>query len=107
MYVQRVSTAVRMLTAISLLLAAAAFASTFEERDGITMEGDVVFGNADGIDLKLDIAYANGSDSLVPAIVHIHGGAWRNGRKSRDRALVVRQGRVCGCEYQLPPLRAG
>ena len=78
----------RIYTALLLiLLASVAFGSTFEEVDGITLEGDIVFGNADGYELKLDIAYANNPDSLVPAIVHIHGGAWRNGRKSMDRAL--------------------
>ncbi len=75
------------LTVAVLLLTTLSFGATFEEVDGITLERDIVFGNADGYELLLDIAYANDSDSPVPAIVHIHGGAWRNGRKSASRAL--------------------
>ncbi len=82
-------------SAALLLCVVAANAATFEETDGITLERDIVFANADGYELTLDIAYSNDSDSLVPAIVHIHGGAWRNGRKSAGRALeFARQGLV-------------
>ncbi len=76
-----------VLAAGVLLLAAASYAASFQEIDGITIERDIVFGNADGYELLLDIAYANDSDSLVPAIVHIHGGAWRGGSKNPDRAI--------------------
>ena len=91
---RRFHPAVHLLVAL-MVCAAGGFAASFEEIDGITLERDIVFGNADGYELKLDIAYSNDSDSLAPAIVHIHGGAWRNGRKSANRALgFAREGFV-------------
>ncbi|HUU26791.1 MAG TPA: alpha/beta hydrolase [archaeon] len=83
---RRFRIAVPILVAL-IFCAAAGFADKIEKFDGITLERDIVFGNADGYELKLDIAYATDSDSAAPAIVHIHGGAWRTGRKSADRAL--------------------
>ena len=79
----------RLLAAATLLVlcAATAFAYSYEEIGDITLERDVVYAVADGYELTLDIAYANDPDTLAPAVVHIHGGAWRNGRKSADRAL--------------------
>ena len=48
---------------------------------GITIEQDVEYGNVDGDSLTLD-AYLPEQGGPHPAIVHIHGGGWRNGDKS-------------------------
>jgi acetyl esterase/lipase len=53
----------------------------------ITLEKDVVYSVVDGMDLTLDIAFPSDTKFSLPAIVHIHGGGWRNGAKSTKRAL--------------------
>lgn len=48
----------------------------------VLFEEDVVYGNADGTDLKLDIIRpAAKSDKPLPAIIYIHGGGWSGGDK--------------------------
>ncbi len=77
-----------VLSAVMLLLCGAAVqAAGIENIDGITLERDVVFGDADGYELTLDIAWHPGSGPARPAVVHIHGGAWLNGAKSPYRAM--------------------
>jgi acetyl esterase/lipase len=55
--------------------------------ENITVERDVVYDTRAGHDLTLDIAYPKVNLEAVPAIVHIHGGGWRNGNKSLRQAL--------------------
>jgi acetyl esterase/lipase len=47
---------------------------------------EVVYASADGYDLTLDIARPRGLSAPVPAIVHIHGGGWRGGKKNINEA---------------------
>lgn len=53
----------------------------------IVVEQDVVYAKASGRDLLLDIAYHRPTTRARPAVVHIHGGGWRNGSKSVRNAL--------------------
>lgn len=53
----------------------------------IMVEKDVVYASPGGYDLTLDIAWPKDATILLPAIVHIHGGGWRKGKKSLRRAV--------------------
>src|SRR5262245_38973838 len=46
----------------------------------VVVERDVVYGKGGGQDLQLDIAYPKGRGPF-PAVVGIHGGAWRRGSR--------------------------
>lgn len=58
---------------------------------GIALEKDVVYVKAGDFELLLDIAYHKKTTPPRPAIVHIHGGGWRNGSKSSRSALTYAQ----------------
>ena len=53
-----------------------------------TVEKDVVYGNADGVVLKLDIYYPAQVNGDVPAIIYVHGGSWTGGDKSSNEAYA-------------------
>ncbi len=55
---------------------------------GIALEKDVVYAKAGDFELLLDIAYPKKTTPRRPAIVHIHGGGWRNGSKNSRTALT-------------------
>jgi acetyl esterase/lipase len=42
---------------------------------------DIVYGQASGEDLKLNLAVPKGLTRPAPGVIWIHGGAWRGGRK--------------------------
>jgi acetyl esterase/lipase len=56
----------------------------------VTFQKDVVYGNADGQDLKMDLAIPPDGPDPRPALVCIHGGGWQIGQKS-DYAIVINQ----------------
>jgi acetyl esterase/lipase len=78
---------------------------TSPELGRVTIENDVVFGKGGGRDLKLDIYRPPGEPKNAPALLLIHGGAWRQGDRSQLRGygiLVGRLGYVCvSTEYRL------
>ena len=53
---------------------------------GITK--DLVYGNADGVDLKLDLAKPRSGTGPFPAVLCIHGGAWQAGSKGDFDFLI-------------------
>jgi acetyl esterase/lipase len=53
----------------------------------VILDRDVVYAVRGGHELTLDIAYPEQKHEPVPAIVHIHGGAWRAGNKNSRHAL--------------------
>ncbi len=57
---------------------------------GVTVEKDVVYGHAGGVDLKMDIAKPPTSDTSLPALVCIHGGAWQTGSKDGYAPFIER-----------------
>jgi acetyl esterase/lipase len=67
---------------------------------------DVVYGTADGHDLKLDI-YPCSTPGLHPACLLIHGGGWGAGTKSDERGVgmaLSQNGIVCfAVDYRLAP----
>jgi acetyl esterase/lipase len=54
------------------------------------VENDVVYAHNGGQDLKLDMARPASGDGPFPAIVVIHGGAWRGGAKQSNRPILAR-----------------
>jgi len=70
-----------------LTLAVAALA---QAPPGVSVEKDVTYGRAGGVDLKLDLAEPAASTGPVPAIMCIHGGAWMSGSKN-DYDPTIRQ----------------
>ncbi|MEM9281265.1 MAG: alpha/beta hydrolase [Verrucomicrobiota bacterium] len=71
------------LTGLALILAAASLVasdSAFE----VERRNDIVFASPDGVDLLLDLYLPVGVENS-PLVVHIHGGGWKNGDRSRCR----------------------
>ncbi|SRR5579883_1496548 len=54
----------------------------------ITLDYDIVYAKPGGTELKLDLARPAEGDGPFPAIVAIHGGAWRQGRKDDMRPAL-------------------
>jgi acetyl esterase/lipase len=75
-----------------LLLCLVATASAQEKPKALTAkpasELDVVYAKAGGAELKLDLARPAKAEALVPALLVIHGGAWRSGNKADLRPLL-------------------
>lgn len=78
----------RLITGV-LLTALVAMAGA-EEPLSLTLTKDIVYGNSGGVDLKLDLARPDTSDSPLPLLIFIHGGGWQTGDKS-DFEPMVRQ----------------
>lgn len=57
--------------------------------DSIKTEYDVVYKKAGDAELKLDIALPAGGNGPYPAVLAIHGGAWRQGNKQDMRPLLL------------------
>jgi acetyl esterase/lipase len=66
----------------------ATFALAQQERTA-EVTADLVYATVDGRELKLDLAQPADRSASRPAIVAIHGGAWRAGDKSDLRNLLV------------------
>jgi acetyl esterase/lipase len=66
---------------------AAADAPAVVEKPQIIVEEGVVYGNADGEVLRLDLARPAG-EGPFPAIVFIHGGGWYQGDRGNYRGLI-------------------
>jgi acetyl esterase/lipase len=73
----------------------------------ITLETDVVYTTVNGQDLHMDIARPAQGQGPIPAIICIHGGAWRGGNKMAYRQAILgfaKQGYVAvSVQYRLAP----
>jgi acetyl esterase/lipase len=54
----------------------------------IKVENDIVYAQNGGQELKLDIARPEAGDGPFPAVLVIHGGAWRGGNKGQSRPVM-------------------
>jgi acetyl esterase/lipase len=76
----------------------------------IKVQRDLVYGKAGDVELKLDLATPTDSDGPFPAVVLIHGGAWREGKRSDlggTIEVLARFGYVAvTVEYRLVPATA-
>jgi acetyl esterase/lipase len=74
---------------------------------GPTYTADLIYGHADGVDLKMDIAQPRCGDGPFSAVVCIHGGAWAAGAKMDIEGYVktlASKGFVAAnVEYRLAP----
>ena len=68
---------------------------------------DIVYGNAAGVDLLMDIAEPRSGQGPFPAVVCIHGGAWAAGAKKDiegyARTLAANGFVAANVEYRLAP----
>jgi acetyl esterase/lipase len=73
----------------------------------VRIEEGVVFGEADGRPLLADVFHPPHLDGPAPAVLLLHGGAWRMGDRTQLRGYGLRLGRegyVCvASEYRLAP----
>ncbi len=77
-----------------------------EKAARVTVEEDVVFGTGGGRDLKCDVfTPPGGKPDNAPAILLVHGGAWKLGDRKQLKGygfLLGREGFVCvASEYRL------
>src|ERR1700733_7594717 len=94
---------------VILSLGVATFALMANQEPAATTEEDIVYTKAGSTELKLDLMRpkAGEGEGLLPAIVVIHGGAWRQGNKTDVRAILamfVRHGYVAVApQYRFAP----
>jgi acetyl esterase/lipase len=74
----------------SMLLSIIAAGAHGADEPKIKEERDIVYTRVGGTELKLDIAAPEGGDGPLPAVLVIHGGAWRGGSKG-DVGRVLRE----------------
>ncbi len=55
--------------------------------DGIIVEEGIPYSGCDSLAKTLIIAYKGGIEEPRPAIIHFHGGGWRQGKASRGTAV--------------------
>lgn len=73
--------------------------------EGAKVKADLVYAQGGGRPLRLDLFLPVSGEGPFPAVVYIHGGAWRSGDKSHfwpQAAHMAREGFVGACiEYRL------
>jgi acetyl esterase/lipase len=72
----------------TLLLAVATLATRGDDAPRVTSENDIVYTKAGDVELKLDLARPAVGEGPFPAILVIHGGAWRGGTKDSNRGIL-------------------
>jgi acetyl esterase/lipase len=55
----------------------------------VAIANDLVYTKAGDVELKLDLARPDGGDGPFPAVLVIHGGAWRGGDKAQNRGALA------------------
>jgi len=74
---------------ILLIFALVALALLLLGRSNSAFQQNVIFGKGGGEDLRLDMAVPVHISGPFPAIVCIHGGAWRSGDKSSYKQKII------------------
>lgn len=72
-----------------LCLTSTAFPAWGVEAPGVASEYDLVYTKAGSTELKLDLARPADGEGPFPAVVVIHGGAWRGGNKADVRGVLT------------------
>ena len=78
------------LAAVALLLSVIATGVRGADEPKIKEERDIVYTKVGSTELKLDLAAPEQGDGPFPAVLVIHGGAWRQGNK-KDVGLILHQ----------------
>lgn len=72
-----------------------------------TIERDVTYGNAGGVDLKMDVYYPQTVTGPVPVVLWVHGGGWTGGDKKENagNAVILQEAGflVVSINYRLAP----
>ena len=93
--------------AVSLALLLVALGAYLVLSRGPHVTHDVVYGNANGVDLKLDLATPRSGAGPFPAVLCVHGGAWQAGSKGDFDFLIrefAKKGYVAAsAEYRMAP----
>ena len=76
------------MAAIAFVFALGSLVADGAEPPKTTSEQDIVYTKAGSEDLKLDLARPAAGDGPFPAVVVIHGGAWRQGNKADMRPIL-------------------
>ena len=76
------------MAAIAFVFALGSLVADGAEPPKTTSEQDIVYTKAGSEDLKLDLARPAEGDGPFPAVVVIHGGAWRQGNKADMRPIL-------------------
>jgi acetyl esterase/lipase len=82
---------------VALALGVISVALKGNEEPAATTEEDIVYTKAGTTELKLDLVRPRDGEGLFPAVLVIHGGAWRQGNKADVRPMLaefVRHGYV-------------
>jgi acetyl esterase/lipase len=82
---------------MALTLGVISVALKGNEEPAATTEEDIVYTKAGTTELKLDLVRPRDGEGLFPAVLVIHGGAWRQGNKADVRPMLaefVRHGYV-------------
>jgi len=93
---------------VGLIVYCTLFSAVFAQApQETTVQKDVIYGQSENVDLKLDLAKPDSGNGPAPAVVCIHGGGWQLGNKSSYEP-VIRQlaahGYVAAAvEYRLTP----
>jgi acetyl esterase/lipase len=78
-----------------------------ERKLPVRVENDLVYGKGGDTELKLDLAMPKDGDGPFPAVVYLHGGAWRAGSRTdlaKITELTAARGYVAvTVEYRLAP----
>jgi acetyl esterase/lipase len=73
-----------------------------------SIERDIIYGNVDGLALKMDIYYPQVSSGTAPALIFVHGGSWVEGDKANVeiediKALTSAGYLIASVNYRLAP----
>ena len=79
----------RCIPAALALIALASPTVVASQELAVEVAEDIVYATVGDRDLKLDLARPAGASGSSPAIIAIHGGAWRSGDKADVRNLLV------------------
>lgn len=75
--------------ALAVLLSFSRGAATAQDSRAVSKTWDIVYASAGDADLRLDLVQPASAKEPSPAVVVIHGGAWREGAKEENRLLLV------------------
>jgi acetyl esterase/lipase len=92
---------------LAIALSLSPCAATAQESPDVSKTWDIVYADAGDVELRLDLVQPATGSAPAPAVVLIHGGAWREGAKEENRKLLVdfaRRGYVAiSPQYRLCP----
>jgi len=94
-------------TSLSLTLLTAFTFAGIQAQSPFAIDRDLVYGQAEGVDLKLDLVRPAQSPGPLPLVVCVHGGAWQSGTKAAYgpvlQMLAMNGYAAASVEYRMAP----